>query len=170
MRNKVISGCFSLLLLFSTMLSAATIAKPDGKVLLTILGAGLVVTNDGNELQLDIKQLRALPQKTIVTHTRWTKGKVSFTGPLLRDVIKLSGTKGKFISAIAANEYKIRIPFEDFMKYDVIVALRKNDKRLTTRTKGPLWIIYPWSDHQELEQGVYYSRSIWQLEKLKIYE
>ncbi|MFQ1877342.1 hypothetical protein ACK36J_07910 [Aeromonas veronii] len=34
---------------------------------------------------------------------------------------------------------------------------------MTLRNKGPLWIIYPLSDHPELNKELYHSRMVWQL-------
>jgi hypothetical protein len=38
---------------------------------------------------------------------------------------------------------------------------------LSKRDKGPIWMIYPMSDHEELRDPVYNSRLIWQVVKLE---
>jgi hypothetical protein len=43
-----------------------------------------------------------------------------------------------------------------------------NGEHLRVRTKGPLWVIYPWNDYSELQSESYYSRSIWQLRSLNV--
>jgi hypothetical protein len=123
-----------------------------------------------HELQLTIKQLQALPQLEIKTRTRWTQGEKRFTGPLLRDVLALSVKNARHVAAIAINGYRVDIPLQDYLNIDVILALTESGKALTLRTKGPIWIIYPWSDQPELEQGVYYSRAVWQLSTLELYD
>jgi hypothetical protein len=162
----------TLIFLFSYSLahSQLSIKLPlPSEVALTVTG-NIKETNQQGALQLSIKQLKALPQKTIHTSTHWTEGLIEFEGPLLRDVIALAKGTGRSIKAIASNEYLIEIPFADFETYNVILALEQDGKALTMRTKGPIWIIYPWSDHKVLDDGKYYSRSIWQLRVLDINE
>lgn len=156
---------------FSSLLVAQELdlAAPAGPVLLTI-GGNITQHNQNGALQLDREQLLSFEQKVIRTETRWTQGMVEFKGPLLRDVLAAAGASGSLVSAEAANEYRIQIPTVDFADYDVILAMEKNGKPMTVRTKGPLWVIYPWSDHSELDVGEYYSRSIWQLVKLDVHD
>ncbi|MBN3564741.1 putative pterin-binding protein [Aliamphritea spongicola] len=153
--------------------SAAVLAQdvnldvPQGKVLLTLTG-NITEHNADNTLQLDREQLLQFPQRVIRTETRWTEGVTEFSGPLVRDVLAAAGARGSAVSALAANEYKIEIPTEDFQSFDVILAIQKNGEQLTVRTKGPVWVIYPWSENAELENGTYYSRAIWQLVQLEV--
>ncbi|MEH6442918.1 MAG: molybdopterin-dependent oxidoreductase [Oceanospirillaceae bacterium] len=139
------------------------------EVALTVTG-NIQETNQQSTLQLSITQLKALPQQTINTTTRWTEGIIEFKGPLLRDVIALAKGTGRSIKAIASNEYLIEIPFADVETYNVILALEQDGKALTMRTKGPIWVVYPWSDHKILDDGKFYARSIWQLKALDINE
>jgi len=56
------------------------------------------------------------------------------------------------------------------MKYPVILAMKMDGEWLRARSRGTLWIIYPWSEHPELRNDVVHSRSIWQLKELVIEE
>ena len=38
---------------------------------------------------------------------------------------------------------------------------------MTLRNKGPLWVIYPLTDHPELNKELYHSRMVWQLTALE---
>ena len=158
---------FLLLALLSTNTIAARVVNEE--IALIISEHSGSVTKK-HALQLTIKQLQALPQLEIKTQTRWTQGEKRFKGPLLRDVLALSAKKARYITAVAINGYRVDIPSQDYLNIDVILALTQADKPLTLRTKGPIWIIYPWSARPELEQGAYYSRAVWQLSTLEIYE
>ncbi len=157
------------LLLIPQLLLANTEVPEKTSVALTISG-NIAHTNDAGRLLLSLEQLKSLPQKTLLTTTRWTKGTADFRGPLLRDVLALAKAQGRSLFAIASNEYRVEIPIQDVETYDVILALEQDGKALTMRSKGPIWIIYPWSDNEELERGKYYSRAIWQLVELDINE
>lgn len=169
--KKIIIGSISLLMFFLYSHAFArdmTFKEPAGEVLLSISSSQpLLQSNVGNELQLDREQLSQFDMVSVKTATRWTDGISVYRGPLLRDVLKVVGIKSNLVSAIAFNEYQVEIPYEDFQNYNVILAMERDGVPLTVRSKGPLWVIYPWSDFSELDKDEFYSRSIWQLVHLK---
>ena len=148
-------------------LSAVALDKPEGRVILTISGA-VTQANVGANAEFDMKMLEKLPQRTFTTQTPWYATPVSFTGPLLRDVLAAAGAKGSKIVATALNDYKTDIPFDDAVKFDTIVARLMNDKPMPVREKGPLFIVYPFDTKPELRTEIYYNRSAWQLSGLKV--
>ena len=154
-------------LLAACTLSAMALDKPTGRVALVISGK-VANANDGPRAVFDMKMLEALPQQTFTTKTPWYPEPVKFTGPLLRDVLAAAGAKGSKIVAIALNDYKTEIPFDDATRFGVIVARLMNDKPMPVREKGPLFIVYPFDTASELRAEIYYNRSAWQLNALQI--
>ncbi len=148
-------------------LPALALDKPTGRVVLTVAGQ-VAQPNDGPRAVFDMKMLEALPQKTFKTQTPWYPAPVTFTGPLLRDVLAASGAKGSKIVALALNDYKSEIPFDDALKHDVIIARLMNDKPMPVREKGPLFIVYPYDSKSELKSELYFNRSAWQLSTLTV--
>jgi len=131
----------------------------------------LTVVSGDEQIKIQRDDLATLKTATITTGTDWTDGVSTFKGPLVRDVLELAGVKGgapTTVSAKAANDYSVDIPIEDFRKYNVILATEMDDKPLTLRDKGPLWIIYPRDDHSELDDPAINARWIWQLVELGI--
>jgi hypothetical protein len=147
---------------------AQALEVPGGAVVLTITGR-LALPNDGPRAQFDMAMLERLPQASFTTKTPWYAQPRKFTGPLLRDVLAAAGAQGKVVRAIALNDYRVDIPFEDAQHHDVIVARLLDDKPMPVRDKGPLFIIYPFDSKPELRNAVYYSRSAWQLKSLEIH-
>ncbi len=111
-----------------------------------------------------------MPTATIETMTPWTDGVTRFEGPLAGDLMKRVGATGSRVKATAANDYSVEIPVSDFAAYRVILAMKMNGELLRTRSKGPLWVIYPWSERPELRTEVGYGRSIWQIKELVVEE
>jgi hypothetical protein len=146
---------------------AQPLDKPKGPVVLTVQG-NVSQTNQGERAQFDMKMLEALPQKSFTTQTPWYPQPVGFTGPLLRDVLAAAGAKGTKITAVALNDYKTEIPFDDATRHDVIVARLMNGRPMPIREKGPLFIVYPFDTKAELRTELYYNRSAWQLNALQI--
>ena len=77
-------------------------------------------------------------------------------------------SSGKTLTALALNDYKTTIPAEDANLFDVIVAHKIDDMAISVRTKGPLFIIYPFDSKPELKASKYYGRSAWQLKSIKV--
>jgi hypothetical protein len=92
-----------------------------------------------------------------------------FSGPLLRDVLAAVGARGKLLKAVALNDYKTDIPFDDVSRFNVILATLMNDKPMPVREKGPLFIVYPYDSQEELRSELYYNRSAWQLKSLQVH-
>ncbi|WP_377046978.1 molybdopterin-dependent oxidoreductase [Roseibium salinum] len=97
-----------------------------------------------------------------------TDGPQHFEGFLMRDLLELVGAKGEIATAHALNDYVIDIPMSDFERFDVLVAMKMNGRRLTARDKGPLWIVYPRDDVGELQDIRYDYRWVWQLDSLTV--
>ena len=60
------------------------------------------------------------------------------------------------------------IPLEDFDRYDVLLATRVNGELIRVRDKGPIWIVYPWSEYRELDDFATREKSVWQLSALHV--
>lgn len=151
----------------ATLPQARALDKPTGMVVLTIDGA-ISQTNNGSQAQFDMAMLEKLPQHSFSTQTPWYPSAVTFTGPLLRDVLAAVGAKGKNITAVALNDYKTEIPIDDATRHDVIVARLMNNRPMRVREKGPLFIVYPFDTKAELRSELYYNRAAWQLHILRI--
>lgn len=129
----------------------------------------LTVTNSSQDIivELSEEELLAMDQFSVFTENEFVDGLVEFTGPLARDVIALLETAEiETLTLTAINDYAVEIPMSDLMEFNVIFAMAQNGTRLSVRDKGPIWVIYPMSDHVELQDRVYNDRLIWQLVKV----
>jgi hypothetical protein len=146
---------------------AHALDKPSGRVILTIEGS-ISQANHGQQAQFDMQMLEKLPQHSFSTKTPWYPDAVTFTGPLLRDVLAAVGANGAKITAVALNDYKTEIPFDDATRHDVIIARLMNNRPMQVREKGPLFIVFPFDAKAELRSELYYNRAAWQLNVLRI--
>ncbi len=125
--------------------------------------------NSQAEIGLSLEALDAFPQVTVLTENEFVDGMTAFSGPLARVVLKQTNDlAAETVKLVAANEYQIEVPVEDFRKYDVILATRQNGELFSPRDKGPIWLIYPMSDHKELRDSTYNARLIWQLVRMEV--
>lgn len=152
---------------FSFTLPSFALQAPTGKVILTLTGK-VAEKNTATAATFDLTMLEKLPQQSFTTMTPWDKQPIKFTGPLLRDVLAAAKASGTTLKAAALNDYQTSIPLDDAQKFDVIVAHQMNGAAIPVKTKGPLFIIYPFDSKPELRSTVYFERSAWQLKSINI--
>lgn len=143
------------------------LASPEGEIILRVAG-DITRTNASGEAHFDRAMIEAMPLTTLETTTVVTDGVKTFEGVLMRDLLDAVGAEGETVTAVALNDYAIDIPLEDFERYDVVAAFRMDGERLTPRDKGPLWIVYPRDDFDELQDIRYDYRWVWQLVRLEV--
>jgi hypothetical protein len=154
-------------ILMASVGQSAMAADATEKVILTVSG-NVGKPNDGEKRTFTMQQLEQLPQVTFTTSTPWYPKPVTMTGPLLRTVLEAAGAKGNKLTAVALDNYKVEIPFEDAAAQQVIVARLMDGKPMAIRNRGPLFIIYPFDSSKELQTEKYYFRSAWQLSQLLV--
>ena len=147
--------------------AARALERPTGPVILTIRGS-LSAPNAGTMAQFDMAMLEQLPQHSFTTRTPWYSQARKFTGPLLRDVLTACGAQGRTLRAVALNDYRVDLPFEDVQRYDVLLARLLDDQPMAVRDKGPLFIIYPFDTDPALRSPIFYGRSAWQLKSIEV--
>ena len=146
---------------------AQSLDAPKGRAILSISGK-IDLKNKGDLAAFDMAMIEKLPQHTFTTRTPWYDKPVKFTGPLLSDVLAAVKASGTTVSAVAINDYKVNIPMEDVRKHGILMARLIDDKPIPVRSKGPLFVVYPFDSASELRTSVYYERSIWQLKALEL--
>ncbi len=103
----------------------------------------------------------------VKTENPYIDGPKTFEGPLLRDLAaRLDVLDSKIAYMVAENDYTVDIPLREIITYDVILAITADGVRFSPRDKGPIWVIYPMSEHQELQDPKYNGRLIWQLDRI----
>lgn len=133
--------------------------------------APVILTVEGQPTpkEFTLVQLQAFPQTTVKTSTPWTDGTHTYTGVLLRNLLDKQGLQAASkLNAKALNDYVATLTVSDAYKYDVLLALTQDGKLLTRRNKGPIWVIYPLSQHPELDKPSYHSAMIWQLRSISV--
>jgi hypothetical protein len=148
---------------------ASALEKPAGTPVLTITGH---VTNKNADsgAQFDLSMLEALPGRKGTMETPWTTGKTEFSGPYLREVLKVAGASGKKLIVKALNDYSAEVPMEDASTIDTILAVRMNGEEMSVRDKGPVFLIYPFDLDKSLYNEKYLSRSVWQIKEIEVTE
>lgn len=131
------------------------------KVILT------VKTPDGIK-QFNHGQIEAIGLKRLSTTTFWPEDYGEFNGVLLRDVLKKAGIEdAREIKLIGKDGYIALIPREDWIKWDVILATRHEQRTMSIRNKGPLRIIYPKDIGGEIADSDMRIRWVWAIQSIE---
>lgn len=155
------------LLLLPGFALADHIPSPTGPVILTISG-DVTRTNEEGVAKFDLKMLADMPATTFETSTIWTEGTQEFTGVELNYLVEELGLEGTNLVASAINDYHVEIPLSDAKDGGPILAYLRNGDEMSVRNKGPLWLVYPYDSNVEYRTETVYSRSIWQLDRIKV--
>lgn len=158
---------FSAFLILSVATEASALQKPTGRVVLRVTGA-IDVKNEADGAAFDAAMLEELGAKELRLETPWTTGTNSFTGPLLRDVLDAVGAKGETLKFSALNGYQVRIPYSDSKEFNTVLAIKLNEKPMSVRDKGPIFLVYPFNENPSLWAEKYFSRSIWQVTTIEV--
>ncbi|MBS9402778.1 oxidoreductase [Halomonas sp. TRM85114] len=154
-------------LLFSMRLVAEPLPSPTGEVILTISG-NIAHTNAGAQAHLDRDMLMALESRVVETNTPWHSDSSRYEGPLLLAVLQVAGAEGERIVVRALNDFEAEIPITDLHDYKVILALHRDGEPMPIREFGPLFVLYPFDEHPELNNETIRFRSVWQVEKIHV--
>lgn len=157
--------------LAATLSSAETtcdLPPPQGPVVLEL--AALRAGTDRPQVlfALDRAGLAALPETVVTTATIWTEGPQEFGGPRLDDLLRCFGSDAHRFELHALNGYVIEIgpEVDTLARRGGLVAMARNGSPLTRRSKGPLWLVFPYDDDPAYRSETIYALSIWQLARV----
>lgn len=140
---------------------------PAGEVLLTVTGT-VPLTNAEGAALFDLDMLRALPQASIRTTTPWTATAQEFRGVPLFDLLARIGVQEGVLTAHAINDFISTLPLADSRNRQAIIAYEIDGAEIPIRSKGPLWLMYPFDSESSLRTEVIFARSIWQLDRFEL--
>jgi hypothetical protein len=138
------------------------LTPPSGRVILEV-GGTIEKTSDGTTAFFDLDQLENLGLAEILTESPWTDGMTTFQGVPLKTLADYLGARGDHVRLVALDDYTVTVPTSDFEVYQPILATRRNGDPMKIRDKGPIWVIYPWSEHPEIQNEENYAKAIWQV-------
>ncbi|WP_430512797.1 molybdopterin-dependent oxidoreductase [Pannonibacter phragmitetus] len=138
----------------------------------TVSAETAILTIDGNvpsgPISMSMNEIEALGLESMTTVTPWHDGVVTFEGVPFAKLMAHAGVKGGMVEVMALNSYFVQMPFEDVIQAKGLLATRQNGKYMPVADKGPLFLIFPFSDRPDLKTESYYSRAVWQIRQITI--
>lgn len=131
----------------------------------------LTLRMGGKVLELEREQIAALPQASLSTGTTLHPDPAHWEGPLLRDVLALLDVPADEVVPIRISswdDYHVEFTNEDFNRWDVMLAWRVNGKELSVEELGPLRVVYPLDQFDELRDQRFHYRWVWLLRSIEV--
>lgn len=141
---------------------ANALPTPQSEPILWLSG-NISQSNSAEGVALDEAMLSALEQGRIKTNNHVVANIVEYTGPKFMAVLDYVGAKGDSVKVIAWDDYVVTIPVADIERYGLLLATHEEGQRMTIDDKGPLFVVYPFTQYPELRNDYYYSLSVWQV-------
>ncbi|CAK4074978.1 hypothetical protein [Vibrio sp. 16] len=145
--------------------NAYSIPTPQGEPILWVNG-NLSQLNTGDGVVFDEQMLQALDIQSIKTSNHVVSQAVEYRGPTIKSLLDYVGAKGTHVRITAWDDYVVRIAVSDIEKYGVLLATHEAGNKMTLDDKGPLFVVFPFSEYPELRNDFYYSLSAWQVKEV----
>lgn len=141
-------------------------AQPGSEPVVLRVG-GQIRRPPQGERDFSLAALEELGLQPLVTLTPWTRGEQSFSGVPLQRLLDAVECLGTTLDLTAINRYTTSMPAED-ARLGAFLATRLDGQPMRVRDRGPIWLVYPWSQRPELDRSLYHERAIWQLRHIVV--
>ena len=110
-----------------------------------------------------------MPQTEFETATPWTVGVHRYRGPTLKAMLVAQGLKDVTqVRVTGLNDYQQQFNLARFAQVPLTLVRYQDDKPLTRRNKGPVWLLMPFSEYPELDVSSIHSYMVWQLVRIEV--
>lgn len=110
-------------------------------------------------LTLNLQQLKALATTSVWTkephNTSSNSNKIfHFRGIAVSKLLKQVGIAPNVtdVTFIAHDAYRVTITLADLLKYPIIIALERDNQPISRSDGGPLYLVFPYSQHPQLQK------------------
>lgn len=161
---KLLAGIILLLL--------AGFAQADSEpVILSVYG--VIESDEGGHQRLDftLSELQALPQAQITTAHPWSVTPQHYNGVDLTALFKLlfANRQIKSLNLEGLNGFSVALEWSKVSDFSPVLAWQENDKLMSRRQKGPLWLMLPYDQAPEMQQANFLHYMVWQLRTIRVY-
>lgn len=122
---------------------------------------------NGSKIKVTREDMEKLPQYSISTSTNFTP-KAEFSGVKFKDIIDKYSLSGHKVRAFSWDDYSFTLPIPEMIKYNVIIAYKKNGEYMDVSELGPFSFIYPKDKFPELNNLSVNAKTVWQIKMLEV--
>ena len=97
------------------------------------------------------------------TTTLWHQAPAEFSGISARDLFAAVRLRSPRLRLVALNDYVVEADADEIVAADGLFATRQDGVLMPVSDKGPIFLLFPFDQREELRHQIYYSRAVWQL-------
>ncbi len=98
----------------------------------------------------------------------YTKKDTTYKGVLLRDFVKKYGQRNiKKIIMLAIDGYRVEFLIDEWTRWDILLATRKNGSYMGIKEGGPARIVFPYHNSNDIDKVKSHPKWIWQIKKIE---
>ncbi|EFO29109.1 oxidoreductase molybdopterin binding subunit [Roseibium sp. TrichSKD4] len=163
MRSSSLSGIlFAALAILVLQTAQATPAKAS-EPLFTL------TPNSGTSVGVTDSDLTEIGSTEIKTHLVGESEDIATVrGVLFSKLLDHFNVSADRMLVTGLDGYSAEIPVEELQNYPVLIAIEINGDRLSVRSKGPSWVVYPFTDYPEIHDQLREARSVWQIADISV--
>lgn len=107
--------------------------------------------------------------ESISTNTPWHDDIAKYTGILIQNFLE-QYENGEFseISISAMNGYTVDADIRTFVNAGAMLVWLMNDAPISVHNKGPIVVIFPWSQNGSLREDIFTSLAVWHVNSIHI--
>ncbi|WP_428774157.1 hypothetical protein [Vibrio sp.] len=126
---------------------------------------------DGKVETLSMQTIeQALPKVSFTTSLPWFKEAKKYTGVPAEQLLKYYDINdASAMSFIALNDYAATTVIEDIENYHPVIVYKLDDQKMRIREKGPFWLVFNLDKYPQLNNELFYSQMVWQIDKIIIH-
>ncbi|MEN4591713.1 molybdopterin-dependent oxidoreductase [Pantoea agglomerans] len=126
-----------------------------------------VLADGSKEINISTEDLQKLPVTSITTATNFTPNS-TFEGVTFAELLSKYSITASSLRVYALDDYSYTLPVGELLKYQVILAYRKNGQLIPVSDLGPFAVIYPRDQHQELNKLEVNAKTVWQINRIEV--
>lgn len=174
MPRRVLAAAFAVAAALAATLplsaAAADGPRPVPAELPPPVGGPVVLTVEGADGQrsFTLAELEAIGLHAMTIDLVWVGEGGTYHGILLSDLLEAVGlADAPGVDVHAVDGYHAEIPREDWQRWPILLATRRDGELMTVRDKGPTRILYPMTPDEVLASDKMDVRWVWMVERIK---
>ncbi|MGO5000630.1 molybdopterin-binding protein [Oceanisphaera sp. W20_SRM_FM3] len=140
-------------------------------VILSVYGAIELDEGEYQRLDFTLSELQALPQAQIITAHPWSAQAQHYKGVDLTALLKLlfANRQINSLNLEGLNGFSMALEWSKISDFSPILAWQENEKLMSRRNKGPLWLMLPYDQAPKMQQANFLHYMVWQLRTIRVY-
>lgn len=127
-----------------------------------------LVGSDGVAQTATFSEIESLGLHRVTTSTFWPADDGTYEGVLLSELLAKFGLdEARAIRISAADGFSQIMPREDWTRWPILLATRKDGRLMSRRNKGPFRIIYPRDSDPALADLSFRLRWVWLVKRIE---